>query len=268
MLKAPKIIKKITKPKFRSVVARVIYFILNNIPIVIIPGLSKKSLTIYHLIKQATYKSDGFLTTHHVGFFDDSKFITSYNNAWINVPSVYWKNDDIKWRAHICCWAASRAIHLDGDFIELGVWYGVLSKTICEYVSFEKMDKNFYLVDAFGKMPGSHTNKNYENDIFQIVKERFLIYPNVKFIRGLVPEILEKIPSQRVAYLSIDMNGSEPERAALEYYYDKLVPGGIIYFDDYGWEYPDLRKVISTFLEGKPEKLLHFPSGNSILIKI
>ena len=47
-----------------------------------------------------------------------------------------------------------------------------------------------------------------------------------------------------------------------------MVPEGITYFDDYGWGYPELRKAISTFLADKPEELLHFPSGNSILIKI
>ena len=71
-----------------------------------------------------------------------------------------------------------------------------------------------------------------------------------------------------MAFLSIDMNSSEPELAALEYFYDKMVPNGIIYFDDYGWGFPDLRRVIDNFLVDKPEKLLHFPSGNSILIKI
>lgn len=83
-----------------------------------------------------------------------------------------------------------------------------------------------------------------------------------------MPDILPSIPAEKVAYLSIDMNGSEPERIALEYYYSKMVPGGIIYFDDYGWDYADLRKAIDKFLEDKPETLLHFPSGNSIIVKI
>jgi hypothetical protein len=47
-----------------------------------------------------------------------------------------------------------------------------------------------------------------------------------------------------------------------------VVPGGIIYFDDYGWGYPDLREVVDEFFYDKPESLLHFPSGNSIVVKI
>ena len=123
-------------------------------------------------------------------------------------------------------------------------------------------------MDSFGSMPGSHISSKYQPDIFEVVKDRFAKYPNVKLIRGVVPDILSSIPAKKVAYLSIDMNSSEPERAALEYYYGKMVSGGIIYFDDYGWGYPELRKVVDNFLGDKPEKLLHFPSGNSILIKI
>ena len=64
------------------------------------------------------------------------------------------------------------------------------------------------------------------------------------------------------------MNSSEPELATLERFYDRMVPGGIIYFDDYGWQFPELRRVVNLFFKDKPEKLLHFPSGNSIVVKV
>ena len=216
-----------------------------------------------------TYAGDGFLTTHYVAFLNDSKFKVSYKAAFHNVPLEIQINSNIEWRAHIACWAASRAIHIDGDFVELGVWYGIMSKTMCEYISIEKhLDKKFYLVDSFGEMPGSHIAKSYKEDIFDIVSKRFEKYPNVNLIRGLVPEVLPLIPVKKIAYLAIDMNGSEPERVALEYFYDKVVSGGVIYFDDYGWGYPELRKVVDNFFANKPEELLHFPSGNSIVVKI
>jgi len=43
---------------------------------------------------------------------------------------------------------------------------------------------------------------------------------------------------------------------------------GIIYFDDYGWGYPKLRKTVDEFFKDKPETLLHSPSGNSIVVKL
>lgn len=129
-------------------------------------------------------------------------------------------------------------------------------------------DRKFYLVDTFGETEGSHPDRHYKKDIYDDVKDRFSIYPQIQLIRGLVPGCLAKITSSKIAYLAIDMNSSEPELETLKYFYKKLVKGGIIYFDDYGWGYPELRKVVDEFFSDKPETLLHFPSGNSIVVKI
>ena len=87
-------------------------------------------------------------------------------------------------------------------------------------------------------------------------------------VRGLVPDVLDKVDVKKIAYLGIDMNGHIPERLTLERYYERVVTGGVIYFDDYGWEYPKLREVVEEFFLDKPESLLHFPSGNSIVVKL
>ncbi len=220
---------------------------------------------------QASYYGDGLATRHFVGFLHNEKFLKSYNSAFDGIPpsvSNILRNQDISWRAHICTWAATQALKLDGDFVECGVWYGILSKSICEYVDFERLDHRFYLFDSWGNMPGSHQKESYQEDIYKLVQERFTKYQNVSLFRGLVPEVLEAVKIDKIAYLGIDMNGSIAERAALEKLYDKVVSGGIIYFDDYGWNYPELRKTVDEFFEDKPESLLHFPNGNSIVVKL
>jgi hypothetical protein len=83
-----------------------------------------------------------------------------------------------------------------GDFVECGVWYGVLSKTICEYLSIENFgDRKFYLVDTFGETQESHTVEKYKKDIYDDVKDRFSMYPQIQIIRGVVPDCLTKITS-------------------------------------------------------------------------
>ncbi len=220
---------------------------------------------------ESAFFGDGFATTHHVDFLHDQKFRETYLSAWDDVSaSLLWERDNfnIAWRAHICTWAAKRAMDLEGDFVECGVWYGLLSLMVCKWVDFSKSNKRFWLFDTWGEMEGSHENENYKTDIFETVKARFSNYTNVKLIRGVVPRSLNALDSvEKVAYVSIDMNGHIAERAALEIIYPKVTKGGIIYFDDYGWNYPKLRETISDFLRDKPEELLHFPSGNSVLIK-
>lgn len=220
--------------------------------------------------KRATYFADGFATLHPVPFLDDSKFISSYTHSYLNNPDyVAGKPDElgIAWRAHICVWAANQALSLEGDFVECGVWYGMLSRTMCEYVDFNKTKRNFYLFDTWGKMPGSHPDPNYQHDIFAIVKKIFSKFKNVHLIRGMVPDTFDQVQIKKIAYLGIDMNNGKPELATLEKFYDKVVSGGIIYFDDYG-PFLNVRKVVDNFFKDKPESPLYFPSGNSIVIKI
>jgi hypothetical protein len=43
--------------------------------------------------------------------------------------------------------------------------------------------------------------------------------------------------------------------------------GSIIYLDDYGQNFPELREKIDFFLRDKLEKLLVFPTGQAFIIK-
>jgi hypothetical protein len=216
------------------------------------------------------------------------QFASAFYQSFEGVPEFMTSGTyrNIIWRAHICSWGADHALNLKGDFVELGVWWGLLPKTVCELFKNDPrfINRPYYLVDSWGEMPGSHPDPNYQADIYLQVKTRFAAYPNVKLVRGLVPEVLLKVtpPSlsqaetdsrpgsnqQGIAFLTIDMNGHLAERASLEYYYEKLVPGAFVYLDDYGWGYEGLVETINEFLLDKPEKLLHFPSGQSIFLKV
>jgi len=68
----------------------------------------------------------------------------------------------------------------------------------------------------------------------------------------------------------MDLNASAPTRLALEYAYPRLVPGGAIVFDDYGWNADsyEQRDVIHEFCEPLPESLIALPSGQAFLIKL
>jgi hypothetical protein len=95
----------------------------------------------------------------------------------------------------------------------------------------------------------------------------FAEYPNVVVIRGAVPGTLPLVPSERIAYLCIDMNAAAPERAALEYFWDKVVPGGVILLDDYGFiEHEAQRRSFDEFARARDVRILALPTGHGLLI--
>lgn len=217
---------------------------------------------------QSTYWGDNSATMQHVEFLQDPKFQEARSYTLLDSPkqvSSWIESVNIDWRLHICTWAASHCASLEGDFVECGVWYGWLSRAMCKYIDFNRTQKSFYFFDSWGDS-GSH--EEYQRDIFDAVKYRFKEYPKVYFNRGMVPEVLSHaVGIEKIAYLSLDMNGGIAERQALDALYHKVVSGGVIYIDDYGWNYPLLRSEIEEFLRDKPEELLHFPCGSSLIIK-
>lgn len=83
-----------------------------------------------------------------------------------------------------------------------------------------------------------------------------------------MPEILPRIPAERVAYLSLDMNCALPEQRAAEYFWDRIVPGGIILHDDYDFAlHEEQRKMMDRFAASRGVPVLALPTGQGIILK-
>src|SRR5262249_23151320 len=144
-------------------------------------------------------------------------------------------------RINTLSWAAAEALRLEGDFIECGVWRGFCSAVLIEYLEFQKLDRTFYLYDTFAGIPAELDSEKHdvplfhEPGLYDRVVERFSRYPNVKIIKGIIPDSFSSAAPERIAFMHIDLNSSKSEIAALEALFERVVPGGFIVFDDYGW---------------------------------
>ena len=64
------------------------------------------------------------------------------------------------------------------------------------------------------------------------------------------------------------MNNTAPEIAAAEHFWDRLVPGGIIVLDDYGWRKQINQKIaFDRFAEARNVNVLSLPTGQGLLMK-
>jgi O-methyltransferase len=64
------------------------------------------------------------------------------------------------------------------------------------------------------------------------------------------------------------MNIAEPEIAALEFFWDKLVCGALVVLDDYGWLHYSLQKEeMDKFASKKGLEILTQPTGQGLLLK-
>jgi hypothetical protein len=139
-----------------------------------------------------------------------------------------------------------------GDFVECGVNAGFVSSAIMQRLDWVNTRRRFYLIDTFsgpvlsqlspqefarGRAKAAAdaiANGAYVTDLHR-VRANYAEWPNVEIVQGAVPGVLPSLTIGRVAFLHIDMNCAYPERAALEYFWDRLSPGAMVLFDDYAY---------------------------------
>lgn len=226
------------------------------------------------------FDADGLSTSHNADFLDDPRFQRAYQ-AGVNTGHRIMDPAKlhIEWRVYVCCWAASHAARLDGDFVECGVSTGIVSRAVVDYVDFNSLDKTFFLFDTFEGIPESQMseterplalskNQRHYFDCLALVEQNFADFPNVKTVKGPVPDSLGTVAIDRVSYLHIDMNIAAPEVAALAYFWDRMVTGGIIVFDDYASLAHRSQKTALDMIAGKlGAAILTMPTGQGLLLK-
>lgn len=236
----------------------------------------------YHLLpkKLVNYSYDLLYTLHNADFMTDPHFMESYNLGKLtDVNNSVSGHYEIYWRIHVLCWAASHAKKLDGDFVDCGVNNGIFSRAVINYIDFNKTGKTYFLLDTFSGLDERYSseiemdqqlNKMYKDQygLYERVVETFSKF-NTKIIKGAVPDTLAQVDSPKIAYLSVDMNCVQPEIDALEFFWDKMVPGGIIILDDYG--YGNMtnaqRQAHDKFAKSKNVEILSMPTCQGIIIK-
>ena len=224
---------------------------------------------------QPAYDQDGLRTMHNCDFMFEPRFVEAYD-AGAELDS--WFGGKVHWRVHTLFWAAERALNLEGDFVECGVHRGGFSRAIVEYIHFDQHPKRtFFLLDSFEGAAKEHLSEAeiangildypYTSD-HEFVIEAFRAYPNVKVIKGFIPESLAEVSSDQISFLSIDLNNALPEIAALEFFWDKLVSGAAVILDDYGWEKHIVqKKAFDDFAKRRSVPLLSLPTGQGLIIK-
>lgn len=228
-----------------------------------------------HFHGPITYNTDGLVTSNNCDFINEPNFAKAYAAAAATSP---WDGFTLQWRVYIVCWFADRVKHLEGDFVECGVNTGAYARAIVEYINFNHLEKRFYLFDTFSGLDEKQITEsekqagiveylgNYK-DVYAQVQETFAAF-NVSVVKGRVPDTLGQCNSEKICYLSIDMNVTEPEIAAANYFWDKLVPGAIVMLDDYGFpQHINQKKAFDSFAKEKGVSILCLPTGQGVIIK-
>tara|TARA_Y100000768_G_C23953745_1_gene671641 strand:+ start:189 stop:968 length:780 start_codon:yes stop_codon:yes gene_type:complete len=201
-------------------------------------------------------------------FLREEKFV-NISNKKLTGPNEH-ENDHraLVWRRHVLAWAGENCKKLDGSFCEFGCYDAAAADFLNEYCDLEKERIDFYLYDTFDPPPKSEAFPKHSDKLYDEVTQRFEGLSNIKIIKGELPESLINNHPDKISFAHIDLNNAEAEMGVLKFIYEKVVEGGIILFDDYGWiSYKEQMLKEKKFLEDKGHKILELPTGQGLLIK-
>lgn len=165
---------------------------------------------------------------------------------------------------------------LPGDSAECGVRFGKSSFFILNGLS--DPDRPHHLCDSFEglSVPDEVDAERYARregwqagDLAadeNVTRNQLKDFPQCEFHRGWIPECFAGLEDRKFAFVHIDVDLYAPTRAAFEFFYPRLVPGGVMVCDDYGFvSCPGARKAVDEFFAGRRDVPIELPSGQALI---
>ncbi|WP_343683507.1 TylF/MycF/NovP-related O-methyltransferase [Asticcacaulis sp.] len=218
-------------------------------------------------------------------FDSNNKIVNVYNNAIMRSQNFEFDNYNKKMRFYMLHQMVEHAVKTfpNYDLVECGCWHGhstlIISEVMRElsakgslhvFDSFEGLSV-FEPQDASEIIPGdqqesvrSHFRSNIDH-FHHITSD----YSFVRAYPGWVPDLFNKVEENKFSFVSIDLDLYQPTKDAISFFYPRLVTGGFLYLDDYGYkDFPGSKMAIDEYLCDKSfQFFMEGPAGAAILIK-
>jgi predicted O-methyltransferase YrrM len=99
-----------------------------------------------------------------------------------------------------------------------------------------------------------HKKGDFADTSLESVKEFLGDCNNVVFHPGFFPVTAEPVKDKKFCFVYFDADLYQSTKSCLEFFYPRMVRGGVMIFDDYEWKgCPGLKKAIEEFLADKSE---------------
>ncbi|WP_441232797.1 TylF/MycF/NovP-related O-methyltransferase [Bradyrhizobium sp. 1200_D9_N1_1] len=208
--------------------------------------------------------------------------ISEFGRTYFEDPefaAIYERFSEGNYRAYDRRWTvaqlARHAISLGGAFAECGVYRGATAYLTAKALHLHGAPHlKLHLFDSFsGLSAPSSVDGSYwrAGDMASGLEEvranlaewsdRVVMHP------GWIPERFLDVAADRFAFVHIDVDLFQPTRESLSFFYQRMLPGGIILCDDYGFaSCPGARTAMDQFFADKDEEIIHLPTGQGLVI--
>ena len=165
---------------------------------------------------------------------------------------------------------------IEGAVAECGVRQG---RSTLFMLAAEEGERTYHLFDSFAGLSNPTGEDRTadgrtlweEGDLSTdeaVARKNLEGFANVRFHVGWIPQTLSAVADERFAFVHIDVDLYEPTKGALEFFWDRLQPNGLVVCDDYGSaNCPGARKAFDEFYRDRPEAIIELPTGQALVAK-
>ncbi len=158
---------------------------------------------------------------------------------------------------------------LGGEMAEVGVYQGCSARIISEASGGVPL----HLFDTFAGLPAP---EDHEHDRMRqghyaaalpAVRAYLADRPDVRFYQGLFPRTAAPVADRRFSFVHLDVDLKSSTLGCLGFFYDRMLPGGIILTHDYSY-LDGVRAAFDEFLADRRERAIELPTSQAMLVKL
>jgi hypothetical protein len=162
--------------------------------------------------------------------------------------------------------------HVPGDTAECGVYLGASSWFICDH--FHGSDRTHHAFDSFEGLsePSGLDGSYWKAGDLNSPEEhaRAVLSPfDARVYKGWLPDRFGEVADRTFAFVHVDVDLYEPTRHAVEFFYPRMAPGGIILLDDHGFTTcPGATRAVEEYMADRPEPIVLLTTGQAMILRI
>jgi hypothetical protein len=163
-------------------------------------------------------------------------------------------------RLYMVAQYAIESVGLKGKAYECGVYEGGVTRMLLD------MGYEVEAFDTFEGIKGANEAIDiYSNGEYASSKDVFDYIKGARINQGEIPYSFNGHTTDKISFAHIDLDVFEPTKHALNFIYPRLVKGGVIIVDDYGFvTTPGVKKAVDLFQAGHK---IYIPTGQMIIYK-
>lgn len=211
----------------------------------------------------------------------DAEFLPFYHAAMHKTGT----EDDNRWRRgrhYVLHQLLKRVIFLNGNIAECGCFKGLSAHQIAAICRNNNFKNKFFIFDSFeglsrfdsedisvhnSKTDFVKRQKEFSCPMGQ-VKNNLKEFDFIDYKEGWIPSRFDEVKEERFSFVHIDVDMYQPIKDCIDFFYPRLLEGGIMVFDDYGYlGFPGAKKAVDEFLAKNKVFFLELPCGSSFIIK-